>query len=117
MMPRELLFTLTRKDFVIEAKVGHGKGGQNKNRRKTACRITHPSSGAVGQAQDQRQYGQNQATAFRRLIDTKKFQNWHRIEIAKRVGLLKDVKERVEEQMKHVRVEGKNDCGRWVEIK
>jgi len=115
-MAKELLFRLTRKDFVIEAKCGHGNGGQNRNRRHTACRITHPASGAVAQSQDQREYKQNEQTAFRRLLDTPKFRTWHKIEVARRLGLLAEVEKTVAEQMRpeNLRVEVKSEEGRWV---
>lgn len=112
---RELLFTLTRKDFVVEAKRGSGKGGQNRNVTNSACRITHPASGAVGQAQDERAYKQNEKLAFNRLLDTKKFKLWHKMECARLMGLLADVDKKVAEEMKKIRVDVKNSEGRWVE--
>lgn len=114
-MTRELLFRLTRKDFVIEAKRGSGKGGQNRNVTNSACRIFHPASGAVGQAQDERAYKQNEALAFRRLTETKEFKTWHKLEVAKHIGLLKKVEAEVEEQMKpeNLFVEVKDENGRW----
>lgn len=110
---RELLFKLTRKDFVVEAKHAKGHGGQNVNKRLTACRITHPPSGAVGQAQDQREYKQNEKLAFNRCIETPKFKLWHKMEVSRRIGILKDVDRSVAEEMKKVRVEVKKD-GKWV---
>lgn len=112
-MARELLFRLTRKDFVVEAKRGHGNGGQNRNVTNSACRITHPESGAVGQAQDERQYHQNEKLAFRRLLDTPKFKTWHKIEVARRLGILADIDKVVDEQMKEIEVEVQKD-GKWV---
>lgn len=119
MSKRELIFKLTRKDFVVEAKTGHGKGGQNRNRRKTACRITHPPSGAVGQSQDQRAYKQNEKTAFRRLTETKKFKFWHGMETSRQLGHMKRAEELTDEAMKpkNLRVEVKDENGRWVKEK
>ena len=49
-----LLFSLTKKDFVIEDLTSGGKGGQHANRAHTAIRITHPASGAAGYSADER---------------------------------------------------------------
>lgn len=112
---KELLFRLTRKDFIVEAKRGSGKGGQNRNVTNSACRIKHEPSGAVGQAQDERQYKQNEKLAFQRLLATPEFKKWHKLEVARRLGQLDDVEQVVEAQMKQIKVEVKNDKGQWVE--
>jgi len=115
MAEKELLFKLTRKDFIVEAKRGSGKGGQNRNVTNSACRIRHPASGAEGQAQDERAYKQNEALAFRRLLETTKFKMWHKMEVARQLGLLKDVEKTVDEEMKKIKVEVKDENGRWVD--
>lgn len=114
---RELLFKLTRKDFVIEAKRGHGKGGQNRNVTNSACRITHPPSGATAQAQDQRDYKQNEQAAFLRLTATPEFKTWHKLEVARRMGMLKSVEREVDRQMspENLKVEVKSEDGKWVD--
>ena len=53
-MTRELLFSVTKKDLRIDTFRAGGKGGQNQNKRNTGVRVTHPDSGAVGEARDQR---------------------------------------------------------------
>lgn len=117
MAEKQLLFRLTRKDFKIEAFRGGGNGGQNRNVTNSACRITHPPSGAVAQAQEERQYKQNEKTAFRRLLETPKFKQWHKMECARLMGLLADVDKTVETLMqpKNLKVEGKEN-GKWVEL-
>lgn len=113
--PRELLFTITRKDFKIEAIRGSGHGGQHKNVTNSKCRMTHIASGAVGQSQDERSYHQNERTAFLRLIETPKFKMWHKMEVSRRVGILKDLVKTVAEQMKHIQVQVKDAQGRWID--
>ncbi len=114
MAEKQLLFRLTRKDFVIEAKRGSGKGGQNRNVTNSACRIRHEPSGAEGQAQDERSYKQNEALAFNRLINSEKFKKWHKLECARRMGLLADVDANVAIAMReeNLQVEVKAD-GKW----
>jgi len=107
---------LTRKDFVIEAKRGHGNGGQNRNVTNSACRMTHPESGATAQAQDERHYHQNERLAFERLVETPKFKLWHKMEVARRLGHLRSVEKAVDEEMKKVQVEVKDENGRWVKF-
>jgi peptide chain release factor 1 len=113
MAEKELLFRLTRKDFIVEAKRGSGKGGQNRNVTNSACRIRHPASGAEGQAQDERSYRQNEALAFQRLVASTTFKKWHKLETARQLGKLDDIEQVVEAQMKQVQVEVKRD-GKWV---
>ena len=116
-MSRELLFRLTRKDFVVEAFRGSGAGGQNRNVTNSACRITHPPSGGVGSAQDERSYKRNESLAFRRLIESKKFKAWHSMECSRRMGLLKNIDESVEAEMKRIKIEVRDEHGRWIEEK
>jgi peptide chain release factor 1 len=56
-----------RPDLRVEFIRGSGRGGQNKNKRDTACRITHLPTGISARAEDQRSQDQNKRSAFRRL--------------------------------------------------
>lgn len=58
---------VTKKDLRIECIRGSGKGGQNRNKRDTAVRITHILTGLVGYAEDERSQWQNKKLAFQRL--------------------------------------------------
>lgn len=82
----ELLFSLTKKDFEIETFCTGGKGGQNQNRKEKGIRIRHLESGAVGEGREFREQIRNKEAAFRRLVESKKFQQWHKIEVARRLG-------------------------------
>lgn len=91
---KEIILSLSKKkgDFIVTASRGSGPGGQNKNKRDTKIRITHPASGANAECQTYRTQEKNRREAFKRLCDSPKFKTWLRIELAKR-GVSGGVKE------------------------
>lgn len=107
---KELLFSVTKIDFVIEWYSGSGAGGQHRNKHQNCCRIKHAASGAEATGTESRSREQNQKTAFRRLVNSNKFQVW-----LKRVVFTKDelrqqqaeIERRVDEMMdeKNIKVE------------
>jgi ribosome-associated protein len=56
------------KEVLIEPYRAPGPGGQRKNRKETAIRLTHPPSGVVVVASERRSQAQNREIAFGRLI-------------------------------------------------
>lgn len=50
---KELLFSLTKKDFRIETFRSGGKGGQHQNKTDSGVRIVHLESGAVGESREE----------------------------------------------------------------
>ena len=111
---KELLFSVTKKDLVLEYFSGTGAGGQYRNRHKNSCRCKHPPSGAVGVCQDQRSKIQNTKIAFRRMVDSEKFQVWLKIEVSRATGELQRIKEKVNKEIDNVKVEIKNEDGFWI---
>ncbi len=107
-MPSILLFSVAKNQFVVETSRGSGPGGQNKNRRDTKVVIRHPSSGAVGMAQDERTQEQNKKIAFRRCVESKKFQSWLRLEIAKRAQGEESTTRWLEKNMKESNLQVEN---------
>lgn len=99
-MERRLLFSITKKDFRVEYLRCSGHGGQNVNKRETGVRITHPESGAVGYSCDERQRGQNQRLAFRRLVESPRFQSWHKRKVACMLVDQAELERKVDEWMR-----------------
>lgn len=101
------VLTLTSKDFRIEAYCSPGKGGQNKNRRHTAIRITHEPSGCVQVYTKERDQLTNKRRAFELLCEQPKFRQWLKIETMRKVGAVvyvplnpEEINRRVDEMMK-----------------
>ncbi|KLU61432.1 peptide chain release factor 1 [Peptococcaceae bacterium CEB3] len=115
---RELLFSITKKDFKMQYFCAGGPGGQHQNKTASACRIVHPASGAVGESREERSQHQNRKIAFERLVKTREFQHWYKIEVARRLGRLVDAEKEVEKWMQpeNLKVEGVGENGCWVEM-
>jgi peptide chain release factor 2 len=97
---KELLFSLTKSDFEIQTFCTGGNGGQHRNAKQNGVRIIHKASGARAEHRDGRDQGKNREEAFKKLVKTKEFVAWHKMETMRRLGQLKDVEHRVEEMMK-----------------
>ena len=110
-MKKELLFSLTKKDFVVQSYKDKGHGGQKKNKREIAIRIIHRETGIMSTCGDERSQKQNKEKAFKNLFNKPEFQKWFRIEKAKRLIGKQIIEEQinkwVEEQMqeKYLKIE------------
>ncbi len=67
-MPRELVWSATKKDFRVDTFRGQGPGGQHRNKTDSAVRITHIESGLSAMSQSERSQRVNKSIAFRRLV-------------------------------------------------
>ncbi len=114
----QLLFSLTKKDFVVEPFRASGNGGQKRNKTMSACRIKHLASGAVAEAKEERSFFQNRTNAFKRLAEKPEFKKWHKIQCAKALGKYIDIEKLVNEQMdlENLKFEIQID-GKWTEVK
>jgi protein subunit release factor A len=106
-MEKQLLFSLTKNDFEIQTFCTGGKGGQHRNAKQNGVRIIHTASGARAEHRDGRDQAKNKKEAFVKLCKSAQFLAWHRMEVARRLGQLRDIERRVEEmiQEKNLRIE------------
>ena len=75
-MDLQLLFSITKKDFVITWFSGKGAGGQHRNKHQNCCRLKHPESGVFTTGQNTRSRKQNLEDAFLKLSKHPVFKNW-----------------------------------------
>jgi protein subunit release factor B len=109
------LFSITKNDFeVVFYRSGVGAGGQKLNKTSSACRITHRPSGAVGDSKTHRSQIQNKREAFHRLVASKEFQSWLRIEAGVRLEGYRNIEEKINEELQSdkVKIEIFKD-GKW----
>ena len=99
MAKKELLFSVTKKDFDIQTFRCGGKGGQKQNKTDSGVRIRHKASGAVGESRTHRSQGQNKKEAFKRLCNSPKFIVWHKRECNVRLGQITNIEKLVDEAM------------------
>lgn len=115
---RTPLFSVTAKDCDWSYTKGSGKGGQKKNKTSSAVHCKHRDSGARGYAEDSRSQHDNKRTAFKRMIETKEFKNWHMLEVSRHTGERISINERVNRAMrpKNLKTEIRVGKDKWVEV-
>jgi len=92
---KHLLFSVTRKDLIRQTFTVGGHGGGGKDTSNSGVRLIHPPSGAVGEGREHRTNTMNERSAFKKLIQTKEFLKWHRLECAKRMGQIVETREEI----------------------
>ncbi len=112
---KELLYSLTKKDFKLQTFRSGGPGGQHQNKRNTGVRIIHPDSGAVGESREHKSQLQNRKAAFKRLVEHANFILWNNMKCHE-IASGKTLEKRVDEMMqeKHLRFEIMEN-GKWKE--
>jgi len=75
-MTKEFMFSITKKDLIVQTFRSGGKGGQHQNKTSSGVRIIHNPSGARGESREERSQLRNKHTALKRLTETVKFKTW-----------------------------------------
>ena len=114
-MKKELLFSVTKKDFVVDYFSGKGAGGQHRNKHQNCVRLRHSESGATATGQSHKSRQANLREALKSLTDSYKFKVWINRK-SWEVIEGKTLETKVEESMKdeNIKVEYKYDGG-WVD--
>ncbi len=100
---KKKLGTITAKDCKWDYFRAGGKGGQHQNKASTACRVTHPPSGAVGESREYKSQLQNKQAAWRKMAESQAFTLW----VKKQAGedAITEAQRRQAESMIALRVE------------
>lgn len=115
---KELLFSVTKDDFEWTFTKDSGPGGQKRNKTSSACYCSHKASGAQTYCAEYREQSKNREGAFLKMCNDAKFKKWHRIQVLKYTGKLKELEDEYNKLMhpKNFKVEVKQD-GKWIEVK
>ena len=116
MAKKELLFSVTASDCEWSYTKGTGAGGQKRNKTSSAVHCKHKPSGAHGYSESSRSQLENKQDAFRKMSETQEFKKWHHIETLRRNGKMAQIDEEVKREMRRIKVEVKDENGRWVEV-
>ncbi len=113
-MKKELLFTITRKDFDVQTFRSGGKGGQHQNKVESGVRIIHRASGAVGESRTDRSQHRNRRLALERLVGSVKFKVWQS-RVVHELTSGKTIEQMVNEAMalENIKTEIRDENGRW----
>ena len=117
---KELLFSVTKKDFDITYFSGSGAGGQHRNRHKNCVRLRHKETGIITVGQEERSLEANKKKAFENMINNEQFKFWLRTK-ANEAILKKDKEKPLEEIIQemlnptHLKIEIKDENGQWKE--
>ncbi len=116
MKDKKLLFSLTANDFQIQTFCTGGNGGQHRNAKQNGVRIIHSDSGARAEHRDGRDQGKNKEAAFLKLLETKEFKAWHKMEVARRTGKLREIESNLEKAMslENLKIEVLDEKQKWV---
>lgn len=114
---KELLFSVTRKDFDIDYFRAGGKGGQNANKVESGVRFRHRDSGAVGESREERDQIRNKKIAFNRCVASPKFQSWLKLKSSEAM-LNETIDQQVDRLMdeSNIRTEAQVD-GKWTTVR
>ena len=114
MSRKELLFSVSKKDFDLHWFSGTGAGGQGRNKLQNSLRLLHRASGAQSTGQSSKSRKANQKEAFNGILKHPKFKLWYNQKVMECLSQ-ETIEERIEKQMKpeKLKIEGKDEKGRW----
>jgi len=118
--PKDLLFSLTKKDFTLTCFSGTGAGGQHRNKHQNCVRLKHNETGVIVTGQSHKSFEQNKKEAINNLWNNAKFNVWFNLKVRKSMDELdgrESIEEKVEGMMspENIKIEGKNETGQWSE--
>lgn len=111
-MGKELLFSVTKKDFRVDTFRAGGPGGQKQNKTNSGVRLTHLDSGAVGEFRNYRSQPENKKEAFNRLLQTPKWKVWHAMRVWEETNKI-SIEQQVDKMMEDIQIE-QIENGDWV---
>ena len=116
-MKKELLFSITKKDFDIDYFSGTGAGGQHRNKHQNCVRLRHKESDTMSTGQSNRDRKSNMREAIKGILEDIKFKLWLNNKINEIIEG-KTIDQKVDEMMNpvNIKVEMK-DKNKWVELK
>jgi hypothetical protein len=116
-MTRKLLFSITKDQLEWQTFTAGGPGGQHQNKVETAARVIHRPSGAMGESRSEKSQIRNKRLALRHLAASPKFKVWV-YSLCREIETGLTLDERVDALMAtaNIRMEIKDEQGRWVEV-
>lgn len=114
-MSKELVFTVSKKDFEVQTFRSGGPGGQHQNKTESGVRIIHSESGAVGESRNSKSQHQNKKAALERLVASDKFKVWVNRKVYEIVSG-KTIEQKVEESVKdeNLKIEHLDGNNKWI---
>lgn len=112
---RNKLFSLSKKDFLIQTFRSGGKGGQHQNKTDSGVRIKHIETGLTGESRTHSSQFQNKKEAFKRLVNSKKFQLWVNRRASEIISgqTIEEEVSKMMERTEDFKIETKDKKGRW----
>lgn len=97
---KQLLFSITRKDFDITYFSGTGAGGQHRNKHQNCVRMKHRDSGVSATGQSNKSRKRNETEAFLGIIKNEAFDLWRKRETSMRLHEGISLEEKIKRMMR-----------------
>jgi hypothetical protein len=117
-MTKDLLFSITKRDFEMKFIRCSGPGGQKVNKTNSGVFLKHIPSGAYVKSTSERSQDANRRNAMARIVKEPKFKSWLYSVIAE-LDTGQTLEEKVDAEMTSdkTKVEVMNSDGKWEEEK